>query len=136
MLSVDSSTNNSDEALELFTLILPWEAQMSVPLSIGLFILAGVCEIGGGYLVWLAVREGKPLWYAIIGGVVLILYGIIPTFQPANFGRVYAAYGGMFIVLSLLWGWSLDGTRPDRFDTIGAGICLIGMAVIMYAPRS
>lgn len=103
-------------------------------LSVGLFLLAGLCEIGGGYLTWLNQREGKPWWYAVAGGIVLILYGVIPTFQPAHFGRVYAAYGGMFIVLSLLWGWSLDGTRPDRFDAIGAGLCLIGMAVIMYAP--
>ena len=109
---------------------------MSLSLSIGLFILAGLCEIGGGYLLWLNLREGKPWWYAAAGGIVLILYGVIPTFQPAHFGRVYAAYGGMFIVLALLWGWSLDGTRPDRFDVFGAVLCLVGMAVIMYAPRS
>ena len=109
---------------------------MSVSLSVGLFVLAGLCEIGGGYLVWLSLREGKPWWYALIGGVVLMIYGVIPTFQQTHFGRVYAAYGGMFIVLSLLWGWSLDGQRPDRFDTIGAVICLIGVVMIMYAPRS
>lgn len=67
--------------------------------------------------------------------VVLILYAIIPTFQSAHFGRVYAAYGGMFIVLSLLWGWGFDGTWPDRFDAIGCLICLVGMMVIMYWPR-
>ena len=77
---------------------------MSIPLSVGLFVLAGLCEIGGGYLVWLWLREGKPIGYAILGGAILIMYGIIPTFQTAHFGRVYAAYGGMFIVLSLLWG--------------------------------
>ena len=75
---------------------------MSVFLSVGLFVLAGLCEIGGGYLVWLSLREGKPWWYALIGGVVLMIYGVIPTFQQTHFGRVYAAYGGMFIVLSLL----------------------------------
>lgn len=109
---------------------------MSVPLSVGLFVLAGLCEIGGGYLVWLWLREGKPIGYAILGGAILIMYGIIPTFQTAHFGRVYAAYGGMFIMLSLLWGWGMDGTRPDRFDAIGAIICLAGMAVIMYWPRN
>ncbi len=109
---------------------------MSIPVSVGLFILAGICEIGGGYLVWLSFRDGRPLGYAIAGAVILILYGIIPTFQSTHFSRVYAAYGGMFIVLSLLWGWGLDGTRPDRFDTIGAIICLMGMIVIMYAPRT
>ena len=109
---------------------------MSVSVSVGLFILAGLCEIGGGYLVWLSLREGKPVWFALIGGIVLMLYGVIPTYQPAHFGRVYAAYGGMFIVFSLLWGWGLEGTSPDRYDTLGAVICLLGMAVIMYAPRS
>jgi small multidrug resistance family-3 protein len=108
---------------------------MPIPFSLGLFILAGLCEIGGGYLVWLWLREGKPIGFAVAGAVILVLYGIIPTFQPAHFGRVYATYGGMFIVLSLLWGWGIDGTRPDRFDAIGAIICLVGMAVIMYWPR-
>ncbi len=109
---------------------------MSLPVSIGLFVLAGLCEIGGGYLIWLALREGRPWVYAAIGAVVLILYGVIPTLQPAHFGRVYAAYGGMFIVLSLLWGWGIDGIRPDHYDTIGAILCLGGMIVIMYAPRT
>ena len=109
---------------------------MSIPVSVGLFLLAGICEIGGGYLVWLWFRDGRPWGYAIAGAVILILYGVIPTFQPAHFGRVYAAYGGLFIVLSLLWGWGLDGTKPDRFDAIGAILCLMGMVVIMYAPRT
>ena len=109
---------------------------MTLPISLGLFVLAGLCEIGGGYLVWLWFREGRPLSYGMAGAVILILYGIIPTFQPTHFSRVYAAYGGMFIVLSLIWGWALDGARPDRFDIIGGTICLVGMAVIMYAPRT
>ena len=103
--------------------------------ALGLFVVAGLCEIGGGYLVWLWFREGRPLGYGIAGAAILILYGIIPTFQPAHFGRVYAAYGGMFIVLSLLWGWAMDGMRPDRFDIMGGALCLVGMAVIVYAPR-
>ncbi|MDX2253194.1 MAG: YnfA family protein, partial [Nitrospira sp.] len=78
---------------------------MSVFSSLGLFVLAGLCEIGGGYLVWLAMREGKHWSYGAAGAAILILYGVIPTLQPAHFGRVYAAYGGMFILLSLLWGW-------------------------------
>jgi len=109
---------------------------MAIPYSIGLFVLAGLCEIGGGYLVWLWLRGGKPIGYALVGALALILYGIIPTFQQAHFGRVYAAYGGMFIILSLLWGWGLDGTRPDRFDIVGAILCLAGTAVIMYGPRT
>ena len=108
---------------------------MSTLLSIGLYVFAGLCEIGGGYLVWLWFREGRPIGYGIAGAAILILYGIIPTFQTAHFSRVYAAYGGMFIVLSLLWGWAMDGMRPDRFDIMGGALCLVGMAVIMYAPR-
>lgn len=104
--------------------------------SMGLFVLAGLCEIGGGYLMWLWLREGRPIGYALLGAAVLVLYGVIPPWQPAHFGRVYAAYGGMFIVLSLLWGWGLDNTRPDRADVIGAVLCLAGMMVIMYWPRT
>jgi small multidrug resistance family-3 protein len=109
---------------------------MSVISSLGLFVLAGLCEIGGGYLIWLALRENRHWMYAVLGAVVLIVYGIIPTLQPAHFSRVYAAYGGMFIVLSLLWGWGIAGDRPDGYDTIGALLCLAGMMVIMYAPRA
>lgn len=103
--------------------------------SITYFILAGLCEIGGGYLVWLWLREGKPISYGLFGAVVLVLYGVIPTLQPANFGRVYAAYGGVFIILSILWGWKIDSVTPDRFDMIGGAIALVGVAVIMYWPR-
>ena len=103
--------------------------------SISYFILAGLCEIGGGYLVWLWLRESKPAWYALVGAVVLVLYGVIPTFQPAHFGRVYAAYGGVFIILSILWGWQVDKIAPDRFDLIGGVVALLGVAIIMYWPR-
>ncbi|MCZ6800046.1 MAG: YnfA family protein [Nitrospirae bacterium] len=108
---------------------------MSIPSSLGLFVLAGLCEIGGGYLVWQWLREGRSLSFGLIGGIILMIYGVIPTFQDAHFGRVYAAYGGMFILLSLLWGWAMDGTTPDRFDVMGGLLCLAGVAVIMYVPR-
>jgi small multidrug resistance family-3 protein len=104
--------------------------------SILIFILAGLCEIGGGYLVWLWLRNDKPLWIGAIGLIVLGLYGVVATFQPANFGRVYAAYGGVFIVMAILWGWKIDGFIPDKFDMIGGAIALLGMAVIMFAPRN
>lgn len=104
--------------------------------SIRLFILAGLCEIGGGYLVWIWLRENRSPWFAAAGAVILIMYGIIPPFQPAHFGRVYAAYGGIFVVLSILWGWKIDKIIPDRFDIIGGLICLLGVGVIMYWPRS
>jgi small multidrug resistance family-3 protein len=91
--------------------------------------------LGGGYFIWIWLREGKSVWFALLGAVVLIFYGIVPTFQPAHFGRVYAAYGGIFVVLSILWGWKIDHIRPDRFDLIGGLICLIGVCIIMYWPR-
>ncbi len=103
--------------------------------SICYFMLAGLCEIGGGYLVWLWLREDKPWWYGLIGAFVLVLYGVVPTLQPAHFGRVYAAYGGVFIVLSILWGWRIDKIAPDRFDVIGGIVALIGVGIIMYWPR-
>ena len=108
---------------------------MEVLKSIAYFILAGLCEIGGGYLIWLWLREGKGLAYAMAGAAILIIYGIIPTLQPANFGRVYAAYGGVFIALSILWGWGVDKVAPDRFDIIGGFVALIGVMIIMYWPR-
>jgi small multidrug resistance family-3 protein len=104
--------------------------------SIFYFVLAGLFEIGGGYLIWLWLREGKGIEFAIIGAVILVLYGIIPTLQPANFGRVYAAYGGVFIFMALLWGWQVDKITPDRFEIIGATIALFGVFIIMYWPRS
>jgi len=104
--------------------------------SVALFLIAGLCEIGGGYLVWLWLRDGRGAALGAVGGVILFLYGVIPTFQPAHFGRVYAAYGGVFVVLSLLWGWYFDGNVPDRFDWIGAVFCIVGVGVIMYWPRS
>jgi len=103
--------------------------------SIIYFILAGLFEIGGGYLVWLWLRENKSIWFAAIGAVILVIYGVIPTFQPANFGRVYAAYGGVFVVLSIIWGWKIDKVVPDRFDLIGGLVALCGVAIIMYWPR-
>ncbi|MCO5388809.1 MAG: YnfA family protein [Desulfosporosinus sp.] len=104
--------------------------------TISLFILAGLAEIGGGYLVWLWLREGRPVGYGIMGGLILVLYGIIPTFQKfPSFGRVYAAYGGVFVILSVLWGWGIDRNTPDVYDWIGALICMIGVSVILWAPR-
>ena len=104
--------------------------------AIFLFLLAGLAEIGGGYLVWLWLREGKPLWYGGLGGIILVLYGIIPTLQKfPNFGRVYAAYGGIFVILSVLWGWGVDKKIPDLYDWIGAFICVIGVIVMLWAPR-
>jgi small multidrug resistance family-3 protein len=109
---------------------------MKIAQSILIFTIAGLCEIGGGYLVWLWLKENKPFWVGVVGGIVLILYGVVATLQTANFGRVYAAYGGIFIVLAILWGWKIDGITPDKFDLIGGVIALFGMAIIMFAPRN
>jgi small multidrug resistance family-3 protein len=103
--------------------------------TIFLFILAGVFEIGGGYLIWLWLREDANLIFAFLGAIVLFLYGIVPTFQPSYFHRIYATYGGIFVVMSLLWGWIFDKTLPDTYDLIGALIILIGVSIIYYWPR-
>jgi small multidrug resistance family-3 protein len=99
------------------------------------FFVAGLCEIGGGYLVWLWLREDHSWIIGIIGGFVLFLYGIVPTFQKSHFHRIYAAYGGVFIVMSVLWGWWIDGIRPDIYDGIGSVIAVIGVLIIFYYPR-
>jgi small multidrug resistance family-3 protein len=104
--------------------------------SIALFLAAAVAEIGGAYLMWQAIKDGRGLLFALAGAVALAGYGAIAALQPdAHFGRVLAAYGGVFIVGSLLWGVAFDGFRPDRYDVAGAVVCLVGVAVIMYAPR-
>src|ERR1044071_6502150 len=110
---------------------------VTVVRSIGLFVLAALAEIGGAWLVWQGVREHRGLLWIGAGVIALGLYGFVATLQPdANFGRILAAYGGVFVAGSLAWGMVMDGFRPDRFDYIGAAICLVGVAVIMYAPRT
>ncbi|MGR3296170.1 MAG: YnfA family protein [Candidatus Bathyanammoxibius sp.] len=104
-------------------------------ISLALFFAAALFEIGGGYLVWLWLRRHRGIRMGLLGALVLFMYGVIPTFQPAHFGRVYAAYGGIFIVSSIIWGITVDKKKPDRYEIVGAGIALIGAAVMMYAPR-
>lgn len=110
---------------------------MTVLRSVALFIAAAVAEIGGAYLVWQGVREKRGLAFIAAGVMALALYGFVATFQPSpHFGRILAAYGGVFVAGSLLWGVAFDGLRPDRYDIVGALICLVGVAIIMYAPRA
>ena len=101
-----------------------------------LFVLAGIAEIGGGWLIWQWLREGRPWSWGLLGALVLVGYGVIVTFQQSGqFGRVYAAYGGIFIVLALLWGRVFDRFQPDRWDLLGAAIARGGVAVIFFGPR-
>jgi small multidrug resistance family-3 protein len=109
---------------------------MTVARSLALFAVAAVAEIGGAYLVWQGIRGERGWPWVALGGLGLTLYGVVATFQPdANFGRIFAAYGGIFIVGSILWGMAFEGFRPDRWDVVGGAVCLVGMAIIMYAPR-
>jgi small multidrug resistance family-3 protein len=104
--------------------------------SLGLFAAAAIAEIGGAWLVWQGVREHRGVAWVVAGVAVLGVYGFVATQQPdAHFGRVLAAYGGIFVAGSLVWGVLADGYRPDRYDLIGAAVCLLGAGVIMYAPR-
>ena len=110
---------------------------LAVLQAVAVFIAAGLAEIGGGWLVWKSVRERKPWWWAVLGSFILVLYGFIPTLQPTDsFGRIYAVYGGFFIVLSFLAGWWLDGDRPDKGDVVGGLVALAGVCIIMFWPRS
>ena len=105
--------------------------------SVVLFLLAALAEIGGAWLVWQGVREHRGLVWVGAGVLALGAYGFVATLQPdPHFGRILAAYGGVFVAGSLAWGMIMDGFRPDRFDYLGAGLCLVGVAVIMYAPRA
>ncbi|GAA1357474.1 YnfA family protein [Streptomyces beijiangensis] len=104
--------------------------------SAALFVLAALLEIGGAWLIWQGVREHKGWLWILTGALSLSLYGFVATLQPTgDFGRILAAYGGVFVAGSLAWGAVADGYRPDRWDITGALVCLAGMAVIMYAPR-
>jgi small multidrug resistance family-3 protein len=105
--------------------------------SLLLFVLAALAEIGGAWLVWQGVRENRG-WIWIGAGILALgVYGFVATLQPdAHLGRILAAYGGVFVAGSLAWGMVMDGFRPDRYDIAGALVCLVGVAVIMYAPRS
>lgn len=109
----------------------------NIVLSIVLFIVAGFLEVGGGYLMWKGLKEKKqPYLFVPVGAIVLVLYGIVPTFQPTNnFGRVFAVYGGFFIVLSYLWGYFVDGAAIDIGDYVGAAIALAGVCIAWFWPR-
>ena len=110
---------------------------MIIVRSVALFLLAALAEIGGAWLIWQGIREHRGLLWIGAGVIALGLYGFVATLQPdPSFGRILAAYGGVFVAGSLAWGAIVDKFRPDRYDIAGAVICLVGVAVIMYAPRA
>ncbi|WP_412518077.1 YnfA family protein [Staphylococcus simulans] len=103
---------------------------------IAIFILAGLCEIGGGYLIWLWLRDTQSPLFGVLGGILLITYGVIATFQVfPTFSRVYAAYGGVFIVMSIIWGYVFDKQMPDKYDVIGGVVCIIGVLIMLLPDR-
>ena len=103
--------------------------------TLGLFFVAALLEIGGGYLVWQWIREKKGVLMGLIGGIILFLYGIIPTLQPSHFGRTFASYGGIFIISSIAWGMIVDKKKPDRFEIIGSLVAVCGAIIKFYTPR-
>jgi len=109
---------------------------MQISRSVLFFIAAGLLELGGAWLIWMSVRGDRSGWFAVAGAAILAAYGFMHTLQPATYGRVQAAYSGVFVAMALLWGWQVDRIRPDKFDLIGAAIILLGVAVIMYWPRA
>ena len=109
---------------------------MTVVRSLLLFLLAALAEIGGAWLIWQGWREHRGVLWIAAGILALGAYGFVATFQPdPHFGRILAAYGGIFVAGSLAWGMVVDRFRPDRWDLLGAAISLVGVAVIMYVPR-
>ena len=126
---------HADSSNDCIRIMTDGTTTKKIAITLLFFFIAGLCEIGGGYLVWLWLRDGMSWMMGAVGGFVLFLYGIVPTFQPSHFHRIYAAYGGIFITMAVLWGWLFEGIAPDTFDIIGATIALVGVAIIFYVPR-
>ena len=103
--------------------------------TVALFILAGICEIGGGFLVWRWLRDEKSIWFGIAGSFLLVLYGVLAAFQPTNFTKTYVIYGGIFILISMVWGYLFDNFKPDSYDVLGSIILIIGISIIYFIPR-
>ena len=108
---------------------------LSIFTRIILLFVAALAEIGGGYLVWKWIRERKGIVFGVFGGIILFIYGIIPTLQPSNFGRVYTAYGGIFVISAVIWGMFMDRKKPDRYEVIGSVVAVMGAVMIFYSLR-
>jgi len=109
---------------------------MKLLLTAGLFLLTAIAEIVGCYLPYLCLRQGKSPWLLVPAAISLALFSWLLTLHPTAAGRVYAAYGGVYVTVAIAWLWAVDGIRPDRWDYVGVALCLAGMAVIMFAPRA
>ena len=103
--------------------------------TLGLFIITAIAEIVGCYLPYLWITQNKSIWLLAPAAMSLALFAWLLTLHPAAAGRVYAAYGGVYIFVAIFWLWIVDGIKPTQWDVIGAGIALIGMAIIMFSPR-
>jgi small multidrug resistance family-3 protein len=104
--------------------------------TLGLFVLTAIAEIVGCYLPYLWLRQGKSAWLLLPAALSLALFAWLLTLHPTAAGRVYAAYGGVYICVAIIWLWLVDGIRPSAWDILGVGVALLGMAIIMFAPRS
>ncbi|MBI5137958.1 MAG: YnfA family protein [Nitrospirae bacterium] len=108
---------------------------MTMPTTIGLFILTAVAEIVGCYLPYLWLKKGAPAWVLAPAAVSLALFAWLLSLHPTAAGRVYAAYGGVYVSVALVWLWRVDGVRPSVWDVVGVAVALCGMGIIMFAPR-
>jgi small multidrug resistance family-3 protein len=104
--------------------------------SWAVYVAAAVAEIGGCYAVWAVLRLGASAWWLLPGVALLLAFAWLLTLvEAAAAGRAFAAYGGVYILASLAWMWAMEGLRPDRWDMAGAALCIVGAAVILFAPR-
>ena len=108
---------------------------MAVLKTFALFALTAVAEILGCYLPWLWLKEGKSVWLLVPASVSLAAFAWLLTLHPTAAGRVYAAYGGVYICVAVLWLWAVDGIKPSWWDLAGSAVALSGMLIIMFAPR-
>jgi small multidrug resistance family-3 protein len=108
---------------------------MQPPITAALFIVTAVAEILGCYLPYLYLRQGRSAWLLLPAAASLAVFAWLLTLHPTQAGRTYAAYGGVYITVAMIWLWAVDGVRPDRWDYFGAALCLAGMAVIAFVPR-
>jgi len=139
VLSKWQHTNTSNQTYDMIKGITQkisnWGPVGRTFFTIGLYLIVGICEIGGGWFIWQSMRDGKPFYYCVIGSIMLIMYGFLACFQILEFATAYATYGGFFIVMSLLWGWMFEKQVPQIQDVIGSVICIVGACIIAFVPR-